>query len=498
MTVAAVALALAGLVAGLTGTWSPCGFSMIDTLGPHGHPGGRRRTAAACAAFAVGAPLGGAITFAGLAALGALAGSADAPVALAVAVAIAIAAAALDATGVRIAPQLRRQVPESWRRVLPLPLAGGLYGVLLGLGFTTYLLSWALPALAAVSVAVGDVGLGLGLGIAFGVGRALPIVVLAPLADTELGARAITAMAERPALLRRARAADAVALLAVAAALAGGEARAAAPELVARPGADPSVDGQLLALTIPGVGGELLTGGQRVPAGGTRPAVGGGRLAYVAPDGTVTVVDRAAGTTQLVPAAAGADALAVSARWLVWRVPNPDRLFAIDLVAPPEFARLVAAVPAPGSLSRPALDGDRVVWSHATRAGSEVRVLDLAVPGGAPLALRRERRVLIGDPSLRGGVLLYTRATALRQELVLAPAAPGRGGKVLLRLRGAAGRDGGRGKGHTGQGRRPEDRGGPVRPARYTLQSTALGDAFAYVTRLARAGGTSDVVRVAR
>lgn len=523
MELAAVAFALAGLVAGLTGTWSPCGFSMIDTLGPRGHDGGRRRTAAACAAFALGAPLGGAITFGGLAAVGALAGSADAPVALGVGAAIAVVAAALDAGGVRIAPQLRRQVPESWRRVLPLPLAGGLYGVLLGLGFTTYLLSWALPALAAVSVAVGDVELGLVLGVAFGIGRALPIVVLAPLADTDVGVRAITAMADRPALLRGARAADAVALLAVAAALVGSEARAAidemparaavadpgsgrigsahaaaAPVRVARPAADPSVDGDLLALTIPGATGELLAGGLRVPAGGAHPAVGGGRLAFVGADGTVAVVDRATGATQLVPAAAGADALAVSARWLAWRVPNPDRIIALDLVSPPEFARRVAAVAPPGTLSRPALDGDRLVWADATRAGSAVRLLDLAAPGGRPVTLRRERGALVGEPAIRGGALLYTRTTALEQELLLAPATSGRGGRVLLRLRGIGGRDGGRGRGHTGQGRRPEDRGGPIPPARFTLSSTALGDAFAYVTRLPRGGGQSDVVRVAR
>src|SRR5207248_10242984 len=44
------ALALAGLVAGATGSWSPCGLSMIDTLGA-------RR--AALAAFALGALAGG-------------------------------------------------------------------------------------------------------------------------------------------------------------------------------------------------------------------------------------------------------------------------------------------------------------------------------------------------------------------------------------------------------------------------------------------------------
>src|SRR6185503_8805539 len=121
----ALALALAGLVAGATGSWSPCGFSMIGTLGRRGR---------ATAAFALGAPLGGVITFGGLALLGAALDGGRA--ALGVAAAIAIAAAALDALGLPVTPQIRRQVPEPWRRVLPLPLAAFGYGVLLGMGFT--------------------------------------------------------------------------------------------------------------------------------------------------------------------------------------------------------------------------------------------------------------------------------------------------------------------------------------------------------------------------
>ena len=35
-----IALAVAGLLVGATGTWSPCGFSMIETIGPTGHTGG--------------------------------------------------------------------------------------------------------------------------------------------------------------------------------------------------------------------------------------------------------------------------------------------------------------------------------------------------------------------------------------------------------------------------------------------------------------------------
>jgi hypothetical protein len=136
--------------------------------------------------------------------------------ALAVAAAVALAAALGEARGARILPQVRRQVPESWRRRMPVPVAAGLYGVLLGLGFTTFILTFAVWALAGVSVAVGDPGVGLLVGLAFGAGRLLPVVVLAPAARTAAGAATHAAMAERPAILRSLRAVDALAMAACA------------------------------------------------------------------------------------------------------------------------------------------------------------------------------------------------------------------------------------------------------------------------------------------
>jgi hypothetical protein len=201
-------LILAAAVAGVTGAWSPCGFSMVETLAPQGYAGRMRVTAAACATFAVGALAGGAITFGGLALLGQALG-ASAPF---VAAAVALAAAIGEARGTRIVPQVRRQVPESWRRRMPVPLAAGLYGVLLGLGFTTFILTFAVWALAGVSVALGDPALGLAIGLAFGAGRLLLVVVLAPAG----GGRLHAAMAERPGILRSLRAVDAVALTACA------------------------------------------------------------------------------------------------------------------------------------------------------------------------------------------------------------------------------------------------------------------------------------------
>ena len=62
-----VTLIALALVAGVTGAWSPCGFSMVETLAPSGYAGRMRVTIVACATFAVGALVGGAITFGGLA-----------------------------------------------------------------------------------------------------------------------------------------------------------------------------------------------------------------------------------------------------------------------------------------------------------------------------------------------------------------------------------------------------------------------------------------------
>src|SRR5256885_9680016 len=62
----AIALCATALVAGVTGAWSPCGFSMVETLGAAAERGKRRTTLLSCTTFAAGALLGRALTFGGL------------------------------------------------------------------------------------------------------------------------------------------------------------------------------------------------------------------------------------------------------------------------------------------------------------------------------------------------------------------------------------------------------------------------------------------------
>ena len=63
MSLLDASLAFAALLIGLTGAWSPCGFSMVETIGLSGEAGRRWTIRAACATFLPGAAAGGIATF---------------------------------------------------------------------------------------------------------------------------------------------------------------------------------------------------------------------------------------------------------------------------------------------------------------------------------------------------------------------------------------------------------------------------------------------------
>lgn len=479
-------LALAGLVAGLTGAWSPCGFSMVETLAPRGYADRMRTTIVACATFALGALVGGAITFAGLSLVGRALG-AGGTAAATLAAAVALAAALGEARGARIVPQVRRQVPESWRRVLPLPLAAGLYGVLLGLGFTTFILSFAVWALAGMSVALGDPALGIAIGLGFGAGRALPVIALAPTAGTERGARIAAAMAERPAILRGLRAADALALLACAAVV--GAAPADAAEPVSANGTNPAAAAGVVAWQEPGGPGLVLRAGRVDRLPGRDPALGGGLIGWR--EGARIVL---ADPASLAPVAAidapGADAFAFSERWLVWRAGEALYARALTPGADPA-AREVARA---RHVGRPTVAGDRVAF----HAGGAIRGVNLAT--GDRRILRRERGAQLGNPALMGDALLYVRATATRQQLMVGIVDRRRSDHVLYGTPPTNRRDVEREVGRERHHRRPiPPRARPGTST--TLWTTALDQGAAYVTRLRVARGgrrTSSILRVRR
>ena len=199
-----------------------------------------------------------------------------------------------------------------------MPVAAGLYGVLLGLGFTTFVLTFGVFALAGIAVAVGEPLTGLAVGLAFGIGRALPIVLVAPVADRPAGIRVTEAMAGRPAIYRGFRVGDAIALLAAAAALVA-TVPATASKVEAGPAADPAVAGDAISpSSAPTARVSSRRGGEDIALPGRDPAAGDGRLAVIANDEILllSAVDLAEIGRVAAP---DADAVAISRRWLAWR-----------------------------------------------------------------------------------------------------------------------------------------------------------------------------------
>ncbi len=451
-----VALITAAALAGIAGSWSPCGLSMIETLA---------RNRLATATFAVGSLVGGAITFGGLAWLGTrLFG----PLAL-VAVPALLIAAIGDAAGRRIVPQVRRQVPESWRRILPLPIATGLYGVLLGLGFTTFLLTYATWALAAACLAVGTPETGLAVGIAFGAGRVVPVALLPESA----------LLGERPQLLRGLRGAVAVALVAAAAGLAFAPPAARAANLFALGASDPNAAAGLVAYqTAAGRGVIERDGGSITRLPGTHPAVTNYLVAWLQDD-QIVIADRATLTPLGAVPAPGADALAISNSHFAWR--SGRRILAKSLAVPTAPATVVARALPQESLGRPSLAGGLLTYDHQTPARSRILSYDLGTD--VRRTLRSTTGAMLLAPTRADGHLLYVRSSARRQQLIL-------GRRPIFATTPTARRDSGHEpgledhrQGYPG-GKRPPQ---PPRPAEgytATLWTTALDGRTAYVTRL--------------
>ena len=468
-----IALAAAALLIGATGTFSPCGLSAIDTIGPTGHTGGRRITAAACAAFLPGALAGGLITFGSLAALGDLLHGEGGRLAYGAAAAIALLAAVLEARGTRIVPQIRRQLPEHWRRVMPMPLAAALYGVLLGLGFTTFVLSFGVWALAGVSLAIGDPSTGLLLGACFGLGRAIPIVVLATLAGSPAGIRATELLCERDSSYRRLRLGDAVALLAAGVALVVVPGSAGAAGTSIPHATDPSATADALLFQKLGGPAVMNRGSTVIALPGSHPAIGGRYVATVVGDAIQLFDASTLAPVAQIPAP-GADALAVSDLWLAYRAPasGGDGIYVryIGDPAAPTGPELLDGAGGASQLSPPSLDGGILLYAVATPGGS--RVVQRVLGTRKHRALVRSRRLLLFDPSVDGPSFSYARSDARRSRLMVRRRHAHGSGRVLFTLKRSAG----------------------------SLWSDALTDGVAYVTVLQPSAdhGDASILGIAR
>jgi len=166
-------------VAGVRGLWSPCGLSMVSALNPMAERGRGNRYWLTAGWYLLGAVAGGALLGAGCAAL-ATGVSAFAPgltgrALLATAAALVCWLSDGPVSGWRL-PTHPRQVNERWigryRRWI---YAGG-FGVQIGTGFATYVMSAAVYLTVALAALTGDARLAFAAGIVFGTVRGLGVL----------------------------------------------------------------------------------------------------------------------------------------------------------------------------------------------------------------------------------------------------------------------------------------------------------------------------------
>jgi hypothetical protein len=173
---------LLAVVAALRGTWSPCGLSMISSINPFSEAARGNRYLLTCLWFVLGATLGGL-------ALGGLAAGLSlvlAGTSVHVAAALALVGLAADLRLVPL-PTHPRQVDEDWLRTYRSWVYGAGFGVQIGAGLATYIMTaatWVMVALAAFTSPV----TALLVGAVFGAVRGL-MVLLGAVARTPLALR---------------------------------------------------------------------------------------------------------------------------------------------------------------------------------------------------------------------------------------------------------------------------------------------------------------------
>jgi hypothetical protein len=443
---------------------------MIGTVSAARELSGGRGLFAAAASLTGGLCAGSVVTFAALAAFGAAVAPSRGWLLAAGIVCLAMAAA--DGAGLRVRPQIRAQVPEHWRRAMPLPLATLLYGLLLGTG-----LSSAVPAFAAwgvmlLGVALGNVSLAVIVGVALALGRALPL--LAAIAFEGLEAR----LTGRSSPLRAIRAMAAVAL---AVAAAGVVAESASAALFAPRATDPSVAGTDVAWEDPVQGGVLLQGSAQTVLPGHDPAIGGDLVAWHS-GATVTVAARATMLEVFHEPIVGVRQLALTDDWLVFRQLGPGartRIIA-QSIADTSVHKVLASADALTSIGRPAISGTTVVFAGADRTSSWITAVDIST--GKSRRVREATGSQLIGPSLLGTTLLYDEIGRCAQTLRVGPL-DGTTGRGLLVLPALAAADIGHERGHPAQGTMTPCRG-RVAASPSMLWTTALTSASAYVTLL--------------
>ena len=226
MTTALVLLAaLVATVSAVRGMWSPCGLSMLSSLNPVAERARDHGFALTAGWYVAGSTVGGALLGACCAAGAWAVGLAApaAPVIWAVVIACALSALASDTRLVRWSlPEHPRQVDERWLTTYRRWIYAAGYGLQIGTGFATYIMTASVYLTAALAVLTGSPPAALLIGVGFGLVRGLTIVVAATGTSPER-LRFVLARVDllEPRSRQVALAAQAVVLFAAVAALAG-------------------------------------------------------------------------------------------------------------------------------------------------------------------------------------------------------------------------------------------------------------------------------------
>lgn len=379
---------------------------MVETFTPAGC-GGRRRQRIAVLLFALGAA-GGAAALGG--ALG-LAGSAlPARWALGIAVVLALLGALREAGAVRLPlPDLRRQVPERWRREKPLAFWSTGYGVILGSGVGTFQPVATFWVVCAGAVALGRPAVAALCLVPFGLGRAFMLAFP--------GGDPLRRLAGAHRLLRPVNAA---ALLAFAVLLTSSVA-VAGPPAGANGARDPSVSNGVIAYTDATDGATsivVLQPGSApvVFAGGRLPALTGDVLAYADDAGIRVVLWR---TGQEVARVAGSvDKPALSGPRLAYveTVGARKRLLVRNTTT--NSVRVIARVGPAIDLGRPSLMGQLIAWHES--AGDRNQLFLRSLTGGRTLLIASGgRSALEVNPTLAPGYIAWIESRAERSSVLL-------------------------------------------------------------------------------
>jgi len=180
------ALAAGGLliavVAGARGTWSPCGLSMVSAINPLSERSRGNRYWLTAAWFTLGSVLGGALlgSVSGLLAFALRPLTDHRPAALWIAVLACLLALASDRRlgGFQL-PLHPRQVNELWLTSYRRWLYAAGFGLQIGVGFATYIMTAATYLVVVLAALTGSPALAVATGTVFGLVRGLAVLLSA-------------------------------------------------------------------------------------------------------------------------------------------------------------------------------------------------------------------------------------------------------------------------------------------------------------------------------